>query len=160
RVPPGRGGQRMNPSILVVDDEPTIQQLLEGFLADQGYRVATVGSGREALARIEAQQFDVVVADVRLPDVSGLAALERSRSANPATAVVLMTGHATLETAVEALRKGAGDFLLKPFRLEDLARCLRRLLRGPAAGPEPGEPAAPQHVAYETLVGESAAMRA
>jgi len=154
------GGHRMSPSILVVDDEPTMQQLLEGYLEDQGYRVATVGSGREALARIEAQEFDVVVADIRLPDVSGLAVLERSRSVNPATAVVLMTGHATLETAVEALRKGAGDFLQKPFRLEDLARCLRRLLRRRAAGREPGEPAPPRSGVDETLVGENAAMRA
>jgi DNA-binding NtrC family response regulator len=156
----GQGGYGMSPSILVVDDEPTMRQLLEGFLEDQGYRVATVGSGREAVARIEAQAFDVVVADIRLPDVSGLAVLERSRSLNPAIPVVVMTGHATLDTAVEALRRGACDFLQKPFRLDDLARCLRRLLGRRAADGEPAEQEGLPCSVGETLVGESPAMRA
>ncbi len=149
----------MTPSVLVVDDEPTMQLLLEGFLEDEGYHVATVGSGLEALAQIDAREFDVVVADIRLPDVSGLAVLERSRSRNPATSVILMTGYATLDTAVEALRKGARDFLQKPFRLEDLARCLRRL-RGRETWREPEQTDLSRCGAEQTLVGESEAMRA
>ena len=95
----------MAASILVVDDESTTQDTLGVFLETEGYRVATVGSGEEALTRIKEQAFDVIVADVVMPGVSGLEVLERSRALNPGAAVILMTGHATVETAVEALRK-------------------------------------------------------
>ncbi|HEY7138910.1 MAG TPA: sigma-54 dependent transcriptional regulator [Methylomirabilota bacterium] len=119
----------MTASILVVDDESTTQDALGLFLETEGYCVATAGSGQEALTRIEEQEFDVIVADVVMPGVSGLEVLERSRVLNPGAAVILMTGHATVEMAIEALRKGACDYLQKPFVLHDLASCVQRLLR-------------------------------
>ena len=119
----------MTASILVVDDESTTQDTLGLFLETEGYRVATARSGEEALTRIEEQEFDVIVADVVMPGVSGFEVLERSRVLNPGAAVILMTGHATVEMAIEALRKGACDYLQKPFVLHDLARCVQRLLR-------------------------------
>ena len=112
----------MTASILVVDDESTTQDTLGLFLETEGYRVAIAGSGEEALTRIEPQEFDVIVTDVVMPGVGGLEVLERSRARNPGAAVILMTGHATVETAIEALRKGACDYLQKPFVLHDLAR--------------------------------------
>jgi DNA-binding NtrC family response regulator len=121
----------MTASILVVDDETTTQDTLGMFLETEGYRVATAGSGEEALARIEEQEFDVIVADVIMPGLSGLEVLERSRALSPRAAVILMTGHATVEMAIEALRKGACDYLQKPFVLHDLSRCVQRLLRRP-----------------------------
>jgi two-component system response regulator PilR (NtrC family) len=125
----------MTASILVVDDESTTQDALGLFLETEGYRVATAGSGEEALTRIEEQEFDVIVADVVMPGVSGLEVLERSRVLLPGVAVILMTGHATVEMAIEALRKGACDYLQKPFVLHDLASCVRRLLRRRPAPP-------------------------
>ena len=89
----------------------------------------TVGSGKEALTRIEEEDFDLVVADLVMPGMSGLEVLERTRSFAPAPDVILITGHASVETAIEALRKGAFDYLQKPFQLEDLASCVERLLR-------------------------------
>src|SRR5215831_16235102 len=130
----------MTASILVVDDESAVQDILGVFLETEGYRVATVGSGEEALARIEEQEFDVIVADVVMPGLSGLEVLERSRELRPRAAVVLMTGHATVEMAIEALRKGACDYLQKPFGLHDLARCVQRLLRRPAGLEEAARP--------------------
>lgn len=100
----------MTASILVVDDESTTQDTLGTFLETEGYHVSTAGSGAEALSRIEAQEFDVIVADVVMPGVGGFEVLERSRLLNPGAAVILMTGHATVEMAIEALRKGACDY--------------------------------------------------
>ena len=152
----------MTASILLVDDESTTQDTLGMFLETMGYRVATAGSGKEALTRIESEEFDVIVTDVVMPDVSGLEVLERSRVLNPAAAVVIITGHATVEMAIEALRRGAWDYLQKPFVLDEFALCVRRLLnrraesqtspaRLPSLVPIPAE---------ELLVGRSSAMEA
>ncbi|HWC04351.1 MAG TPA: sigma-54 dependent transcriptional regulator [Methylomirabilota bacterium] len=151
----------MTASILVVDDESTTQDALGVFLETEGYRVATAGSGEEALTRIEEQEFDVIVADVVMPGVGGLEVLERSRALNPGAAVILMTGHATVETAVEALRRGACDYLQKPFVLHDLALCVQRLLRRRSGrqatrSPAPAQAAVPSQ---ELLVGASDALR-
>jgi DNA-binding NtrC family response regulator len=121
----------MTASVLVIDDELATQDTLGMFLETEGYHVATAGSGEEALARIEAEDFDVIVADVIMPGLSGLEVLERSRELSPRAAVILITGHATVEMAIQALRKGAGDYLQKPFVLHDLARSVRRLLPRP-----------------------------
>jgi DNA-binding NtrC family response regulator len=152
----------MNASILVVDDEPTVQEALETFLRAEGHCVVTAGSGKEALTRIEEEEFDLIVADLVMPGMSGLEVLERTRSIAPAPKVILITGHATVETAIEALRKGAVDYLQKPFELDDLGSCVERLLRhrGPSRGVRlrPDEPALAG--AGEVLVGQSRAMQA
>ena len=149
----------MAASILVVDDESTTQDTLGVFLETEGYRVATVSSGEEALTRIKEQAFDVIVTDVVMPGVSGLDVLERSRALNPGAAVILMTGHATVETAVEALRRGACDYLQKPFRLPDLALCVRRLLRRQNAHRETRPHGGAASPSAELLVGTSDALR-
>ena len=145
----------MGASILVVDDESTTQDTLGVFLETEGYRVATVRSGAEALTRIKEQEFDVIVTDVVMPGVSGLEVLEKTRTLNPGAAVILMTGHATVETAVEALRKGACDYLQKPFRLPDLALCVRRLLRRESGHRDTRRPAGLASPGAALLVGSS-----
>ena len=142
----------MTASILVIDDEPATQDTLGIFLETEGYQVATAGSGEEALARIESENFDVIVTDVIMPGLSGLEVLERSRQLSPRAEVILITGHATVEMAIQALRRGAGDYLQKPFVLHDLARSVRRLLARPtwlvetshsrAGAPSPSDPPA------------------
>ena len=149
----------MTASILVVDDESTTQDTLGVFLESEGYRVATAGSGREALTRIAAEEFDVIVTDVVMPGLSGLEVLERSRRINPEVSVILITGHATIETAIEALRRGACDYLQKPFPLDDLALCVERLLQRRAMYQEPRPGSARYAPPAEELVGASAAMR-
>ena len=149
-------------SILLVDDESTTQDTLGMFLETEGYRVATAGSGKEALTRIESEEFDVIVTDVVMPGVSGLEVLDRSRALNPAAAVIVMTGHATVEMAIEALRRGAWDYLQKPFGLDDLALCVRRLLhrRADPRAAQPRLPSSPSAQTEELLVGRSPSMQA
>src|SRR2546428_932913 len=123
------GDQAMTASILVVDDEPAIQDILTWSLAAEGYRVATAGSGEEALTRVEEQDFDVIVTDIVMPGLNGLEVLERSRVLNPRVSVIVMTAYAALETAITALRGGACDYLEKPFSVDVLKERVQRLLQ-------------------------------
>ncbi|HMG27939.1 MAG TPA: response regulator, partial [Acidimicrobiia bacterium] len=86
-------------SILVVDDEPAIQDILTWSLTAEGYNVATASSGEEALTRFKEQDFDVIVTDLVMPGLNGLDLLERSRVLNPRASVIVMTAYAALETA-------------------------------------------------------------
>jgi len=119
----------MTASILVVDDEPAIQDILTWALSAEGYRVATAGSGEEALARVEREDFDIIVTDIVMPGLDGLELLERSRVLNPRAAVIVMTAYAALETAIAALRRGASDYLEKPFSVDLLKERVQRLLQ-------------------------------
>ncbi|MGH7341926.1 MAG: sigma-54-dependent transcriptional regulator, partial [Candidatus Rokuibacteriota bacterium] len=119
----------MTASILVVDDEPAIQDILTWALSAEGYRVATAGSGEEALTRVEEEDFDIIVTDIVMPGLDGLEVLERSRVLNPRAAVIVMTAYAALETAIAALRRGAADYLEKPFSVDLLKERVRRLLQ-------------------------------
>jgi DNA-binding NtrC family response regulator len=154
-------GNTMNASILVVDDEPSVQDALGWLLRAEGYQVATVGSGEEALARIEQQEFDVIVSDIRMPGMNGLEVLERSRALNPGAGVILITAYATVDTAIEALRRGAGDYLEKPFGLDELKLSVQRLLRQRQAIREGArlQRAMRAHSGDHPLVGDSAAIR-
>jgi len=125
----------MSASILLVDDEPATQEVLGLALRAEGYRVATASSGAEAFRRLARQEFDVVLSDIVMPDASGLDVLERSRSLHPQAAVILMTAHATVESAIRALRQGACDYLEKPFPLDELRERLRQLVQDRAAAP-------------------------
>ena len=86
----------MTASILVVDDEPAIQDILNWALSAEGYRVTTAGNGKEALARVEHEDFDVIVTDIVMPGIDGLEVLERSRVLNPRAAVIVMTAYAAI----------------------------------------------------------------
>jgi two-component system, NtrC family, response regulator AtoC len=147
----------MNASILVVDDEPVVQDAVRWLLRAQGYDVDTVGNGEEALSRIAQHEFDVVVSDIKMPGLNGLDVLERSRALKPNLSVILMTGYASVETAIEALRLGAADYLRKPFELDDLTLSVERALRAH----RPSEPARPRQLLPSAplighpLVGES-----
>jgi DNA-binding NtrC family response regulator len=152
----------MTASILVVDDEPAIQDILTWSLAAEGYRVATAGSGEEALTRVAEQDFDVIVTDIVMPGLNGLDLLERSRVLNPRASVIVMTAYAALETAVTALRRGACDYLEKPFSVDVLKERVHRLLQHRETIWKDGllrrsvQPPRASH----TLVGESDAIRA
>jgi DNA-binding NtrC family response regulator len=128
----------MGASILVVDDDPDVQVTFSQLLHAEGYVVATAGSGEEALTRLARSGFDVLVSDIKMPGLTGLDVLERSRALDPALAVILMTGYATIETAVEALRRGASDYLRKPFRVEELRQSVQRALSLRPAAESPG----------------------
>lgn len=105
-------------AILVVDDEPGIRELLSQILADEGFSVTTVASGEEALAAVSREVFDVVMLDIKLPGMDGLEVLRQLKAGGKRLPVVMISGHATVEQAAQAVREGAADFLEKPLGLE------------------------------------------
>src|SRR6266851_8007585 len=152
----------MNASILVVDDERAIQDSIAWCLRADGHDVRTAPDGEEAMEIMAGQDFDVVISDIIMPGVSGVELLRKARTLHPRTLVVLITAYATVETAVEALREGASDYVLKPFKFDDLRLRVQRLLEHRTASQESAlfrravESAAPDG----SLLGESEAMLA
>ena len=114
--------------ILVVDDERDICKALEFLLSREGYKVAAAGSGEEALKKIEAEDFDLVITDLKMEGIDGMEVLERALVINPNLIVVIMTAFASVESAVKAMKKGASDYIVKPFINEDVKMTVRRLL--------------------------------
>ncbi|MGB2770598.1 MAG: sigma-54 dependent transcriptional regulator [Candidatus Zixiibacteriota bacterium] len=110
----------MMAQILVVDDERKMGILIEGTLKDAGYSVKTVTSGEEALMLLERNVYDVVVTDLKMEPVDGMAVLKRAKQLNESTEVIMMTAYATAKSAVEAMKSGATDYIIKPFALEEL----------------------------------------
>jgi two-component system response regulator PilR (NtrC family) len=118
----------MPEAILVADDEPGVRESLAEILRDAGYTVQTAADGTAALKALDDHDFAVVVTDLRMPGADGLAVLNRAREISPQTLVLVMTAHGTVDTAVEALRSGASDYLLKPVAFDDLLAKVERLL--------------------------------
>ena len=116
-------------SVLVVDDEEGIRQTLSGVLEDEGLTVETAGSGEECLAAFESRLFSCVLLDVWLPGIDGIETLERIKAAYPETAVIMISGHGNIETAVRATRLGALDFIEKPLQIERTVLAIRNALR-------------------------------
>ena len=112
---------------LVVDDELNIRRTLGVALESMGYETEDVGTGSEALGKIKARRFDVMLLDLKLSQESGLDVLEEAIRISPALAVVMMTAFASIETAVEAMRRGAFDYLPKPCTPEQLRQVLARI---------------------------------
>ena len=122
----------MRGEVLVVDDEPQMLIAVRETLRRAGYAVTTAGSGMEALNRMKEKFFALIVTDVRMPEVNGLNLLRRIKNLTPQTPVVLLTAYGTVQNAVDAMREGAFDYLLKPFSAEALENVVRRALDSPA----------------------------
>lgn len=106
--------------VLLVDDEERFTTRMRRLLERHHFQVATAGDGRQALALIDKQAFDAVVLDIRMPVMDGMTALRRMQENPSPPPVIMLTGHATLETGIEAIRQGAFDYLMKPCSIEDL----------------------------------------
>jgi two-component system response regulator HydG len=113
--------------VLVADDEPKLGKLVAQMLELDGHDVTRAGGGKEALARLDEIRFDVVVTDLRMPEVDGLAVLRAARNRTPPVEVVLMTAYGTAESAVEAMKAGAADYVTKPFSMDELRLRVNRL---------------------------------
>jgi DNA-binding NtrC family response regulator len=114
-------------TLLVADDEAAIRESLSEVLRDEGYEVAEAADGLAAIAALQGRDFDLVIADLRMPGADGIEVLRRTRELAPQTLVILITAYASLETAVEALRQGAHDYILKPLIVEDVLGKVGRL---------------------------------
>jgi DNA-binding NtrC family response regulator len=108
--------------LLIVDDEPSLCQMLEIAFRKDGHKVDTVGSGQAALKKIDAQAYDLVISDIRMPDLSGIDLLKRVREAGHSVAFILITAVPTMATAVQALNLGAYRYVIKTDRLVEEAR--------------------------------------
>src|SRR5215831_2486162 len=115
-------------TILVVDDEDEIRQSLRGVLTDEGFGVIEAGDGRRALELVRKARPALVILDVWLPEIDGIALLEKIKDDQPALPVIIICGHANIEAAVRATRLGAADFIEKPFSLEALLASIGRAL--------------------------------
>jgi len=107
-------------TILVADDEAAIRDSLSEVLREEKYEVVEVADGLGAIEALQERDFDLVIADLRMPGADGLEVLRRARERAPQTLVILVTAYASLETAVEALRQGAHDYIIKPLIFEDV----------------------------------------
>jgi DNA-binding NtrC family response regulator len=110
----------MTPKILLVDDEERFRTTLGKMLRAQGLEVTTLGSGREALDELHQNAYDVMVLDVRMPEMNGIATLTEIKKIAPHLEVIILTGHASMDAAVEIMSLGGYDYLLKPCPVEDL----------------------------------------
>jgi signal transduction histidine kinase len=114
--------------ILIIDDEENLRSNLADYLFLSGYTVETAADGKHALEALSSGEYDLVLCDLKLPTIDGSVVIERARAAAPDMAVIVMTGHATVDNAVHALRAGAYDFLRKPFTLEEIERTVENCL--------------------------------
>lgn len=122
-----KAGRTMK-TILVVDDEEQIRNSLRGVLSDEGFAVLEAGDGRRALEVLGERTPDLVILDVWLPEIDGIALLEQIKSKHPSLPVIIICGHANIEAAVRATRLGAADFIEKPFSLDALLGSIERAL--------------------------------
>ncbi len=113
--------------ILVLDDEPIVCKRLKPIFQKSGYEVETFNSSAKALERLKDHAFDIVVTDLKMEGADGMQVLDKALESSPRTRVIIITGFATLETAKESFRKGAFDFVAKPFKLGDIIDCVRRI---------------------------------
>jgi DNA-binding NtrC family response regulator len=114
--------------VLVIDDERSQRDILEVILEGEGYEVTTAGNGRQALEALGGGSFDIALTDLKMPDVNGIALLTEMLVARPGLCVILMTAHGSIDTAVEAMRKGAFDYLTKPLERDELLLVLKRAM--------------------------------
>jgi nitrogen regulation protein NR(I) len=145
--------------ILLIEDDPSITASLQRVLTQEGYGVSTEERGDTGLVRAQHEAFDVVVTDLRLPGLSGLELVRQLHSARPRLPIILITAHGTTETAIEATKFGAYDYLLKPFEMTELIELLDKAVTSSRLMSEPVDWGGgdPQH---DAIVGNSRAMQA
>jgi len=123
--------------VLVVDDEPNIIEVIKLAIQEEDVEVLTAGRGRNALNILREREVDVVISDIRMPDISGVELLREAGKIAPDAAFIMITAFSTPETAIEALQHGACDYITKPFRIDDLRNALRRALERKRASQAP-----------------------
>ncbi len=156
-------GERMEKKVLIVDDEERVVRSIAGVLEDEGFKVATVKSGEEAIDTFQKINPDVILLDIWMPGMDGIEVLKRLKTMVPDCQVIMISGHATISTAMAAVKLGAFDFIEKPISLDVLLRTIHRALQGPREKLEE-EPAReaisemnetyPQTLSFETAILE------
>jgi two-component system, NtrC family, response regulator HydG len=123
----GQGGVTIAmPAILIVDDLISIHEMLEAVIQPTGYQTAFATDGEKALARFKAEKFDLVLTDIDMKPMDGLTLLKQLKLYDPAVVIILMTAYASTESAIQALKHGAFDYLQKPFKVDELLQAIKR----------------------------------
>jgi two-component system, NtrC family, nitrogen regulation response regulator NtrX len=115
-------------NILIIDDEKAIRKTLSEILSYEGYKIEEAGDGEEGLRKFKEKTYDVVLCDIKMPKIDGIEFLDRVREVNPDVPVIMISGHGTIETAVEAVKKGAYDYIAKPPDLNRLLITIRNAM--------------------------------
>jgi len=118
--------QAMRDNILVVDDDVSVLALFQMVLSTEGYKITCASSGEEALQQLEHKRFDLLISDLRLPDLDGIALVKQAKILNPAMPSIVLTAYGTVESAVAAMKEGAYDYLTKPFNNEELRLTVKK----------------------------------
>jgi DNA-binding NtrC family response regulator len=118
----------MKGKILIADDERTIRETVSMILNEEGYDTDAVANGKEALDLLEVKNYDILITDIKMPEMDGMELINQSFKICPQTSVIIITAHGSIESAIDALRKGAFDYILKPFDFDDLLLRVGRLM--------------------------------
>lgn len=118
----------MAETLLIVEDEDTLCESLQRVLIREGYAVDIAGSAEAAFALLEQKTYDLIITDIILPGISGIELLTRYHQSNPSQKVMVITAYASLHTAVESIKAGACDFLIKPLMHDEMKRAVRKAL--------------------------------
>lgn len=123
-------------SILVIDDDETIRHLISAVLTDAGYNVSAVPNGEEAIAKVREVPFEIVITDLKMQDMNGIEVLRKVKQINSDTDVIVITAYASLETALEAMRAGAYDYIAKPFNPQEITMIIDKIVKKKATAAE------------------------
>src|SRR3954469_6314782 len=148
----------MAPKILLIEDDRSTASALEKVLKADGYDVSLAGRGDEGLAQARSEAFDLVITDLRLPGMGGLDLIANLHGAKPKLPIIMMTAHGTTETAIEAMKLGACDYLVKPFEADELLALTASAVSSSRLMSEPVEIGEPR-AAQRAIVGKSRVMQ-
>ncbi len=121
-------GMNKNYSVLVVDDEPGMREFLEIMLTKEGYEVSIASNGEEAIEKIGKESFDLAIVDIQMPGINGIEVLRNTREKNYNTTIIMITAFASHESAIEAMKLGAYDYITKPFKIDEIKLVIKKSL--------------------------------
>jgi two-component system response regulator PilR (NtrC family) len=145
-------------SILVVDDELSMREFLDILLTEEGYAVSFAASGEEACGKLNREMFDLIITDIRMEDIDGIGVLRKVKEVNPQTPVIIISAFATAETAVEAMKDGAYDYIPKPFNTDEFKKIVRDALHKRTVS-RAEEDQLEEGIHFGCLIGESPQMK-
>jgi two-component system response regulator PilR (NtrC family) len=147
-------------SILIVDDDRSMREFLEILLTKEGYDVSLADCGEKGCEILERQQFDLVITDIRMKDINGIDVLKKAKQISPDTMVVMISAFATADTAVEAMKEGAYDYIPKPFKVREFKRIIKETIKARKKSPAKKETDdGIYHYHFDSMIGESTQMR-
>ncbi|MCD6560751.1 MAG: sigma-54-dependent Fis family transcriptional regulator [Deltaproteobacteria bacterium] len=146
-------------SILVVDDEKSMREFLDIMLTQEGHQVTLADSGEHACQLLDENVFDFVITDICMQDIDGIGVLKKAKSLNPDTLVVLISAFATADTAVDAMKEGAYDYIPKPFQVDEFKKIVREALKSRKPSEQAEDEGLTSRYHFGHLIGESPQMR-